>query len=150
MDGINKKPQIKDYPLWHLEKIAKETLENAEKCIEGYRVDIEKLLEVKFGIIIDIHYNLQAKYGVMGYMLTHGKRLFVDNQLLDDSRFEQRYRFTLAEELAHYIIHKNIYVGCKTVDERIHTESLLTRQESYFLEHNAKALASAILMPKLL
>lgn len=141
-----KKPQIHDYPLWKLEEIAQDVLSGAEDCIHGYRVDIERLLETKYEIIIDIHYNLQG-IGVMAYMLIQGKRLFVDDKLID-ARFGKRYRFTLAEELAHFIIHKDIYKDCKNLDERIEKDSLLTGQEQWFLETNAKALASAILMPK--
>lgn len=84
----------------------------------------------------------------MAYMLTQGNRLFIDNKLIDNPRLGQRYRFTLAEEVAHFILHQDIYKDCKTLDERIEKESLLTRQENWYLETNAKALASAILMPK--
>ncbi len=143
-----KKPQIHDYPLWQLENIAQDVLKDAEHCIEGYRVDIEQLIETKYKIIIDVHYNLQQKYGVMAYMLLYENRLFVDDKLIDDIRLAKRYRFTLAEELAHFIIHKDVYKNCKDLNERIEMESLLSRQEQWFLETNAKALASAILIPK--
>ena len=143
-----RKPEIKDYPLWQLENISQEVLKNANYCIEKYRVDIEKLIETKYEILIDIHYDLQKKYGVMAYMLIHGKRLFIDNRLIDEPRLTKRYRFTLAEELAHFIIHQHIYKDCKTLNDRIEMDSLLTGQEQWFLETNAKALASAILMPK--
>ena len=81
-------------------------------------------------------------------MLTEGKRIFIDDKLLDNPRLGQRYRFTLAEELAHFILHSDIYNNCRTIDKRMEQESLLTRQEKWYLETNAKALASAILMPK--
>lgn len=142
------KPRIHDYPLWKLENIAQEALKGAEYCIHGCRVDIEKLIEIRYGIIIDIHYNLQKEIGVMAYMLTQANRMFIDDKLIDDLRLVKRYRFTLAEELAHFIIHKDIYKDCRSVEERIEKESLLTRQEQWFVETNAKALASAILMPK--
>ena len=123
-------------------------MKDAPSCIQGVRVDIERLIETKYGIIPTTHFGLQEKYGVMAYMLTQGNRIFIDDKLLDNPRFGQRYRFTLAEELAHYILHKDIYKDSKTIDERIEQESLLTRQEKWFLETNAKALASAVLMPK--
>jgi Zn-dependent peptidase ImmA (M78 family) len=140
--------QVHDYPLWKLEQVAEDVLKDAKFCIQNYHVDIEKLIEHKYGIIIDIHYNLQLKSGVMAYMLTQGNRLFIDDKLIDNPRNAKRYRFTLAEELAHFIIHKDVYKDCKTINERLERESLLTRQEQWFLETNAKALASAILMPK--
>jgi len=142
------KPQIKDHSLWQLEAIAQDVLNNTESCIQGCRVDIEKLIESKFNIIIDVHYHLQQECGVMAYTLINGKRLFVDDKLMDEVRLIKRYRFTLAEELAHFVIHKEVYGNCKNVDDRIHLEQLLTRQEQWFLETNAKALASAVLMPK--
>lgn len=144
------KLQIHDYSLWELENIAQDVLRDADHCIQSYRVDIERLIVTKYAIIIDVHYNLQKNYDVMAYMLTQSNRLFIDDKLIDDPRLTKRYRFTLAEELAHFIIHKKIYQDCNTIDERIQRESILTGQEQWFLETNAKALASAILMPKTL
>lgn len=146
--GKRKKPQIHDYPLWQLEHIAQDVLKNAESYINEYRVNIEKVIEDRYGIIIDIHYRLQQECGVMAYTLINANRLFIDDKLMDDPRLTKRYRFTLAEELAHFIIHKDIYGSCRTIVERIGMEQLLTSQEQWFLETNAKALASAILMPK--
>jgi len=117
-------------------------------CIQEFRVDIERLIETKYGIIPDVFYGLQAKYGVMAFMLTEAKRLFIDDRLIDNPRQAKRYRFTLAEELAHFLIHNNLYKNYKTIADRMEKESLLTRQELWFLETNAKALGSAILMPK--
>lgn len=146
--GKKKKPRIHDYPLWQLEHIAQDVLKDAEAYIDAYRVDIERIIESKYGIIIDIHYRLQQERGVMAYTLINATRLFIDDKLMDDPRLTKRYRFTLAEELAHFIIHKDIYGTCRTIDERIGMEQLLASQEQWFLETNAKALASAILMPK--
>ena len=56
-----RKPQIKDHPLWELENIAEDILKDANACIQGFRVDIERLIETKYRIIIDIHFGLQAK-----------------------------------------------------------------------------------------
>lgn len=123
-------------------------MKDAGSCIQELRVDIERLIETKYKIIPTTHFGLQEKYGVMAYMLTQGNRLFIDDKLLDNPKSAQRYRFTLAEELAHFILHKSIYKDSKTIDERIEQESFLTNQEKWFLETNAKALASAILMPK--
>jgi len=141
-------PEVHDYPLWKLEQIAEDVLKDATFCIQEYRIDIEKLIDQKYEIIIDIHYNLQPKYDVMAYMLTQSKRLFIDDNLFDNPRNAKRYRFTLAEELAHFIIHKDVYKDCKTLNERVGREALLTSREQWYMETNAKALASAILMPK--
>jgi len=146
--AINKKPEIKDHPLYELEQIASSVLYGAGSCIVGYRVDIEKLIEIKYHLIITTHYHLK-EYGVEAFTLTKGKRIFVDFHLLDNPSFDKRYRFTLAEELAHLIIHHKVYEDCSTIEERIQREKQFSRQDLSYLETNAKALASAILMPKL-
>jgi len=79
---------------------------------------------------------------------TKGKRIFVSFHLLNESRLDRRYRFTLAEELSHYLIHHDIYKDCATIEERLERDKQFTRQELYYFETNAKALASAILMPQ--
>jgi hypothetical protein len=38
---MDRRPEIKDYPLWKLEKIAASVLDAADSCISGYRVDID-------------------------------------------------------------------------------------------------------------
>lgn len=144
---INGKPEIKDHPLWELERIASSVLDGADSCIVASRVDIERLIQVKYRFIITTHFHL-AEHGIDAFTLIKGKRLFVSFHLLDDPRLDKRYRFTLAEELAHSVIHHNVYKDCTSIEERIERDKQFTRQELYYLETNAKALASAILIPK--
>ena len=69
----------------------------------------------------------------------------VDASLLD-TRGDGRLRFTLAHELAHWIIHKYIYEGtCQTAAK---TESALISSESDgAVEWQADKLGSLLLMP---
>jgi Zn-dependent peptidase ImmA (M78 family) len=49
--------------------------------------------------------------------------------------------------LAHLLIHPAIFSNCKTIEQRLAVEEELTDVRRDRLENNARALASAILMP---
>ena len=67
---------------------------------------------------------------------------------MDDIRQERRYRFTLAEELAHIILHSDIYKEVKTFDDYFKAERSISEDSYHRLDRNAKELAGIILMPR--
>jgi Zn-dependent peptidase ImmA (M78 family) len=54
----------------------------------------------------------------------------------------------LAEELAHFLIHRQVYAVCQTIEDRLRIEEMMDERTRDHLESNARALASAVLMPK--
>ena len=72
----------------------------------------------------------------------------MDAELMNEARLEKKYRFTLAEELAHFLIHRDLFINCHTAEDRLKIEDMLDERTEAHMESNAKALASAILMPK--
>jgi Zn-dependent peptidase ImmA (M78 family) len=71
--------------------------------------------------------------------------LFVDED--QQNSHPLRYRFTIAEELAHCLIHHKIFKG-KSFSENREVYNSISDQDYQDLERNAKYLASALLMPK--
>ncbi len=71
--------------------------------------------------------------------------LFVD----EDQQLSHplRYRFTIAEELAHCLIHHKIFKG-KSFTEHLDVYNSISDDDYQDLERNAKYLAAALLMPK--
>ena len=51
-------------------------------------------------------------------------------------------------ELAHFLIHRHLFADCRTIEGRMKIEEMLDKRTRAYMESNAKALASAILMPK--
>lgn len=110
-------------------------------------VDIDLTIEKKYGFTIDV-IPLRADKGVEAWCSISKKFLYVDIELADNPRHEGRYRMTLAEELAHSLLHSKIYNGVETyeqwatrwdeVDDTVHER----------LDKNAKELAGIILMPQ--
>ena len=116
--------------------------------MRGHRVDIERLVQETFGLKIIAFHELSRRWKTYAFIDTTGKAVFVDADLIDNVQLEKKYRFTLGEELAHLLIHPSIFANCKTIEQRLAVEEDLTDVRRDRLENNARALASAILMPE--
>ena len=148
--GDTKKPAVKvrDYRLYELERIATEALLGGERCLKGRRVDIERLILEKFRLKIETLVDLRRRWDTYAFIDTTGTVIFIDADLMNEARLDKKYRFTLAEELAHFLIHRHLFENCRTVEIRLKIEEGLDERTRACMESNAKALASAILMPK--
>lgn len=148
--GVTGQPRIRvrDYRPYELERVAGEALRGAERCLRGPRVDVERLVLEKFRISIVTFADLKSRWDTYAFIDTTAAVIFIDAALMNEARFERKYRFTLAEELAHFLIHRELFANCRTVEDRLRLEDLLDEQTRALMESNAKALASAILMPK--
>jgi len=148
--GDTKKPAVKvrDYRLYELERIAADALRGAESCVKGRRVDIERLILEKFKLKIESFIELRRRWDTYAFIDTTGAVIFIDADLMNEERLEKKYRFTLAEELAHLLIHRHLFANCRTIEGRMKIEEMLDERTRAYMESNAKALASAILMPK--
>ena len=146
--GDTRRPTVKvrDYRLNELEQIAADALRDAESCIKGRRVDIERLILEKFKI--ESFADLRRRWDAYAFIDTTGQVIFIDAELMNEERLEKKYRFTLAEELAHFLIHRPSFANCRSIEERMKTDEMLDERTRAYMESNAKALASAMLMPK--
>jgi Zn-dependent peptidase ImmA (M78 family) len=80
------------------------------------------------------------------YISVMGKRVYVDEDQFDNS-LSFRYRFTLAEELSHILLHCPAFEG-KTVSEIELLRDSISDAEYIDIERDAKRLAAALLMRK--
>ena len=148
--GDTKKPtvKVKDYRLYELERIAADALRGAEVCVKGRRVNVERLILEKFKLKIESFADLRRRWDAYAFIDTTARVIFMDADLMNEARLERKYRFTLAEELAHFLIHRELFANCRTAEDRLKIEEMLDEGTGAHMETNAKALASAILMPK--
>jgi len=133
--------------LSQLQKIGDEILEKHNKNNFYYEVGIEYIIEAGFGIHIEAE-PLKERYGVEAFPAIGKSIIYIDISLMDDSRQERRYRFTLAEELAHIILHSDIYKEVKTFNDYFKAERSISEDSYHRLDRNAKELAGIILMPR--
>ena len=139
--------KVREFKLFELERIAKNALAKAPDCIKSRVVDIERLLEAH-GVKLVTFQDLARQWKTYAFIDTKSRFVFVDAELMDDVFEAKKYRFTLAEELAHLLIHTGLFAGCDNMEARMAIEEAIGEERNDRLEHNAKALASMILMPE--
>ena len=147
-----------------LESIARKTLTKLDYSYLNFApqaVPIENLIENTFGLTIDYKYLKQFKdeLGKMvydnGYVICFNREkddyelvevtigtMLIEASLADDPTQYGRLRFTLAHELAHWILHQRLFEGtgiaAAMYDADVDEDSV---------EWQANYLAQAILMP---
>ena len=70
-------------------------------------VPIEEIVEFDFIIIIVPVLALQRDFDVEGFTSSDLKNIYVDEYVY--TNYLNRYRFTLAHEIGHIILHRNLY-----------------------------------------
>ena len=133
--------------LTELQKIGDAILDKYNSSNPFYEVDIEYIIESGFGIKIE-PVALKAEFKIEAFPSLAKNTIYVDIGSLDDERQERRYRFTLAEELAHIILHADIYKEVSTFEDYFKAERSIPDDLYRRLDNNAKELAGIILMPK--
>lgn len=66
---------------------------------------------------------------------------------MDEDYCENRYRFTVAEEIGHLLLHNNLFKGVVTPEEYLKALDKITSIEHARMDKDAKHLGEAILMP---
>ena len=149
-----------------LENIARNTLKNFDKTLLSgppKAVPIEKLAE-HLGLFVEIQ--CIRKCGqILGEMIfekslvpiycrdfnkytlieVDAKTIILDDSLLGDKN-EGRMRFTCAHEIAHWILHKDMYLGTGQAAALGHPKK--SSEIDSALESQANTLATFLLMPR--
>ena len=149
-----------------------DSLENIARCtvlqhdphflkFDPQAVPIEQVVE-GFGLSID-YMRLRYNKDLLGRMIFNddvvtyfdvdedkykcvevpARTMLIESTLLDRPQSYGRYRFTLAHELAHWILHKKIFTGDNAEAALYKTDS----RTKNAVEWQANYLAAAILMP---
>ncbi len=111
-------------------------------CFDGSQTLIEEILDEQ-------GYDIWPVPGLApfleGFVPIVGKRIFVDEFLMTLDL--HAYRFTLAEEQAHEILHRPFFRGWRTEEIMTFRDSL-TSEEYLMFEREARYLAACLLMPR--
>ncbi|MEW6587503.1 MAG: ImmA/IrrE family metallo-endopeptidase [Nitrospirota bacterium] len=111
-------------------------------------VPIEEIIEFDFRISIAPVLGLQREYEVEGFTSGDLKTIYVDEYVYSDR--PTRYRFTLAHEIGHIVLHRHLYDMHKFRTIRGWKEFInsLTEEEHSWLEYQGYAFAGLVLAPK--
>lgn len=139
---------LRAYSVAEIEQIGAATLRARVRVgVVTTPVDIEALIEADPVVIIDTIRGLTQEHGVEGAVLAHPSEgrftVIIDEDLFD--RRPMRARFTLAEELGHLVLHREVLASIVNLDDAV----ALHRHPAYYdqLDRNAKRFAAAVLMP---
>jgi Zn-dependent peptidase ImmA (M78 family) len=138
-----KKRKIRFYDIPTLEKIAKTFLEKYNDS-DTLEVNIEYIIEGKLGWEIICAPNLIEDHNIEAY-ISKDKKIYMDPYLMDYK--ERKYRFTLAEEVAHHLLHSDVYKECNDLEDHLKVYNAITVKEYKRMDRNVKYLAASILMP---
>lgn len=148
-----------------LEAIARRTILEYDPCLLGEpcAIPVELIIEKRFDLTLEYHY-IRKNGRVLGetvffdtsipvfntearkYELTpvKGGTIIIDASLLN-SRSDGRLRYTCAHELAHWLIHKEIYYGSGEIAAM--TKTIRSSETDINIERQADRLGGYILMP---
>ena len=119
----------------------------------AYKLDLKQLtnyLEKKYQLKIE-YVNLLNNDGtkLLGYFDSQSNKILIDYTIVGTERFP----FTLAHEIAHFVLHKNlkmnqtVYNNFKDSVHNIFTQQYELINDKNWIEWQANNFASAILMP---
>ncbi len=134
-----------------LEIIASQFLAGQYSSVVRIPVDIEWLITKIPGVTLDCYPGLRDNYFVEGCVLRNTNSgdlfIYIDEKMMDDDSAKgvTRYRTTVAEELAHILIHRQLIEQVDSPDKFRELHNKLMEAK---VERNAKRLAAALLMPK--
>ena len=138
-------------PIQHLSykkigQIADEFLNNYHPSL-SLPIPIEEIAEQKLKLKITQIANLKKDYDVDGFLTSDLTTIFIDlNMYLN---FESRTRSTIAHEIGHLILHKEVFqkLNINSVEKLNYISTELTNEEYGWLEYQAYSFASQVLVP---
>lgn len=111
-------------------------------------VDIEKIIDVGYRIDIYPSPGLMDRFQIDAYISRDLQEIHVDKRIYEQ-RPPNRYRFSLAHEFAHLILHADIYqsMAFNTPQEWKEAMTALAAEDYDWLEWHANAFAGLLLVP---
>jgi len=138
---------VPEYKVWQLQQFADELL--AATFPSGCAIPVE-IENVAYHLGLDIAPipGLRQARDVLGafYRDAQGRYWVAVDEHMMDYR-ENRYRFTVAEEIAHFVLHRPQIEKARDIAGAIELQRRL-RNRYRFTESNARRLAAEMLMPR--
>jgi Zn-dependent peptidase ImmA (M78 family) len=140
--------QLPIFTVTELERKAATFLQDAFPRGIQIPIDVELLLETRDGVDFDLWPKLKVNHDVAGAVMKDVNRdrlvIYVDEDIADNDSCKNFYRMTVAEELAHIVLHESVIKEVCAIDDFYRLQK---HKQWYEAERNAKRFAAAMLMP---
>lgn len=112
-------------------------------------VPIESIVEFAYSTTIIPFHELQKVYAIDAFVSRDLKTIYVDNGVME-SRSPNRYRFSLAHELGHIVLHREVFANIAFNSVREWKQQIQSMKETdrRWLEWQAHCFAGLMLVPK--
>lgn len=135
------------YTVAELERVAARILQQRFPQGPAVPVDIDYLVDTEPDVSLDVATGLRDRCGVAGAVVAHPEEgrftILIDAGVADGNA--AFYRFTLAEEYSHVVLHRGILQQVRDLGDVVELQA--SRDYYDVLDRNAKRLASIMLMP---
>lgn len=113
-------------------------------------VDIEKIIDVKLKIDIIPVPALERLCNTDALISSDWQSIYVDEERFNDERYQNRLRFSLAHEIGHFILHKEIYSGfnISSFEDFYNFINEIPGDQYGYLETQAHKFSSFLLVPR--
>ncbi|MCX6162182.1 MAG: ImmA/IrrE family metallo-endopeptidase [Ignavibacteriae bacterium] len=118
---------------------------------KGLPVDIEKIIEFELGITIIPRENLCHIYEGMETSISKDMtEITIDKAISENPASEKRLRFSLAHEVGHFVLHKDIYskFSFNSIEEWIMLINNIPEFQYGMIEKHAYEFAGRLLVPR--
>lgn len=139
-------PSVQFYSPQAIEQLAETIIEKFHRPSDSLPVEIDVIAERDLRVNIMPFSGLRQR-GLHGYLALSRKTIYIDEYLMNEDYCENRYRFTVAEEVGHLLLHTELFKNVATPDDYFKALDRITTSEVAQMDSEAKHLGEAILMP---
>jgi Zn-dependent peptidase ImmA (M78 family) len=113
-------------------------------------IDIEKIIDVSLEIDIIPLPNLEKMCNTDALITSDWQSLYIDKDLFEDERRQNRLRFSLAHEIGHFVLHKDLYntFEINSFEDFYSFIDLMPGEQYGYLETQANKFAGYLLVPR--
>lgn len=112
-------------------------------------IDMEQIIEIKMGISIEPIPDFRRGHDVDAFLKRDYSSVVVDLESFMEDRFQNRFRFSLAHEIGHLILHKNLFdeYPIQSVEEWSLFITEIPDEQYRYIEYQANEFAGRLLVP---
>jgi Zn-dependent peptidase ImmA (M78 family) len=132
-----------------IREIADKARRDYRRDPNGIPVDVERMIEFKLKIRIVPVEDLKSQLDMEAMLANDLKTIFIDGYSFGNPNFDNRTRFSLAHELGHYFLHRDLYQTIKfeTPKEWIDYLNDIDPNDLEWFERQANEFAGRLLVP---
>jgi hypothetical protein len=112
-------------------------------------IDIESIIETELKLRLYIEPGLTNQFTGEAYLTIDAKRISVDEDLFSNNRRRSRLNFSLAHEIGHYVLHRDLFSMVNSVEDYLKEIKKVDDKTYEIIEKEADIFAGFFLMPRI-